>query len=664
QQAVYSLIPESERGPLHLEIGRLMLRAACARPAEGAADGEGGNRGPELGDLGARLFDIVTQLNAGAEHMEDREERLRLAELDLRAGLQAKQASAFEAAFGYLRTGIELLGDDPWRCYELSLALHVEAAEMAYNQGELETMDSLLEPVFENARELQHTIRPYAIRINAFKAQNQLHDAIDLGLEVLAKLGERFPSRPILPLVLADLAKTRWMLLGKDNDHLASLPDMEDPSALAAIRILNDISSPVYWARPQILPFVIFRQVQLSLRHGVAPTSAFSFAAYGLLMCGVLGAMREGYRFGQLTLRLLDRFEAKEWLSQAYTPVYALINHWNEHVHRSLEPLIYSYRVGLETGAMEYACINANIYCIHVFLGGRPLERIETEMEAYSRRMQEYRQETNVFYNEVYRQAALNLLGRSADPVVLDGDAYDRATRMAQSLERQDRTGTFQVHFLELILCYLFHASREAVEHGEAAEPLLDAVVAKFEVPNHAFYLGLAALDRLASGEVSGAEAARLRRHARRSRSRFRKWAKTAPENHLHKLHLLDAEHHRWRGRHDEAGLAYDRAIAAASEQAYLQEEALACERAALHYLGRGAETLAEHFLKRAHQAYREWGAEAKLQHLAERFPRLLVQLGRRRAESVTTAAGDETTSFTDSSILDLGSVMKASTAI
>ncbi|MCG8457796.1 MAG: ATP-binding protein, partial [Holophagales bacterium] len=37
---------------------------------------------------------------------------------------------------------------------------------------------------------------------------------------------------------------------------------------------------------------------------------------------------------------------------------------------------------------------------------------------------------------------------------------------------------------------------------------------------------------------------------------------------------------------------------------------------------------------------------------------------GRRRAESVTTAAGDETTSFTDSSILDLGSVMKASTAI
>jgi predicted ATPase/signal transduction histidine kinase len=645
QQAVYSLIPEEDRNALHLRIGRLLLSDASDEHLEEV------------------LFDVVNQLNWGQDIITDPEERRYLAELNLKAGRKAKQSSAFEPAYEYLDTGISLLEADPWEAqYELALALFTEAAETAYYNGEFQLMAEKLEPVFKNARELSHKIEPYAIRINAYKAENKLHDAIDTGLEVLEQLGERFPKRPLTPLVLLDLAKTKLMLRGKDNDTLATLPEMTEWDKKAAMRILNDIASPAYWARPEILPFLLFRMVQLALKHGVTQVSSFGFPAYGLLMCAVLGDMEEGYRFGQLGLRILDRFQAKEWLAQSYTPIYALINHWSEHVHLSLEPFLYSYKIGFETGAIEYACVNLNIYCIHAYLGGLPLPRIEEDTRLYSELMLRYKQETNYNYNEVYRQAILNLQGRSDHRTTLTGDAYDEALMLAQNAERKDKTGSFQIHFNKTILCYLFHDFEAAREHADQARPLLDSVLAKFEVPNFWFYeaMAYAALAR------EREERALLKR-TRKNLRQFRKWAKHSPDNHLHKLRLLEAEVAWSTGRPQEAREAFEDAVRQAASSQYMNEEALALERAGEFFLSRGDEAMAERYLNRAFQAYREWGAEAKQADLVERHPRFISQARRSARGAATLSTTTSTTldtTLSDGSALDLSTLMKASTAI
>ena len=644
QQAVYSLIPEADRSALHLRIGRLWF-------ADASAD-----------ELEESLFDVVNQLNRGKSVISDPTERLQLAALNLRAGRKAKLSSAFVPAYDYLETGIGLLGADHWSSdYRLSMGLFTEAAETAYDNGAFDAMAKKLEPVFEHARGLDDKIEPYAIRINAYKAENKLHEAIDTGLEVLAQLGEKFPQRPIAPLVMVDLVKTKLMLRGQSTDALASLPEMTDPKKNAAMRMLNDIASPAYWARPEILPFVIFRMVQLSLRDGCTQVSAFGFATYGLLMCGVLGDMKEGYRFGQLGLKLLDRFNAKEWISQTYTPIYALINHWSEHVHLSLEPFLYSYRIGFETGAIEYACINLNIYCIHCYLGGKPLARTEEDTRVYSELMLRHKQETNYNYNEVYRQAMLNLQGRSETATVLTGEAYDEATMLAQNVERRDKTGAFQIHFNRTILLYLFHDYAAAREHADQGRPLLEAVLAKFEVPNFWFYEGLTyvALSR-ERGDRS------LLRRARKNIRQFTKWAKHAPENYLHKLRLMEAELAWCVGDTDRATTAFRAAIELASDHEYLNDEALACERAGMFFAERGTPEAARRYLMRAHQAYKEWGAARKETHLEEMYPDW-VSVARRRVRAEPDAgSGDtrSTTTLSDGSTLDLVTLMKASTAI
>ena len=644
QQAVYSLIPTDELARVHLKIGRLLQTHLSA--AQDAS----------------RVFEIANQLNLGSTLLTDRDEIIALARLNLEAGRRAKLNSAFPTALDYLDRGIRLLVSEPepWAThYDLSLSLYTEATEAAYLSGQFDRMEGWFRQIMDRAQNTLDKVKPYEIRILALKAQNRLRDSIDTGLDLLGQLGEKFPKNPHIGHVFADLAITYLALRGRSNADLMALPLMTLPEKSAVMRIIADITSSVYWGMPNLVPLIVFRMVRLSLRYGNHPVSCFAYGSYGVLMCGVLGAMREGYRYGQLALDLLEKLNAKEWKAQIFVTPYALIFHWNEHVRNTLRPLQQSFQIGMETGLVEFACVNTNIYCIQSFLCGRPLDRVAEETRTYSELYRQLGQETNVNYNEVFRQAMLNLMGRSTDPVKLTGEAYDEEPMLAQNRERSDKTGTFFIHFNKLLLAYLFRRYDEALSHAVEARKLLDAVLSKFEIPNHTFY---EALTLLALAEQSqGRKRWMLLARARYDIAKLKRWSLFAPQNYRHKYDLCVAELARIRGRGDAARLAYDLAIAGASEHDYLHEQALAFERAGRFYVESGRWVLAEFHLKAAYGAYREWGATAKLRDLVETFPKVLSS-----SDQGTVMDGISATSSTifQGSVLDIASVLKASTTI
>ncbi len=87
QEAAYGLIPEGERPAIHLRIGRLL---ADQTPSEKLKDS---------------IFEIVNQLNRGAGLITSREERERVAELNLIAGERAKTSTAYASALTYFAAG-------------------------------------------------------------------------------------------------------------------------------------------------------------------------------------------------------------------------------------------------------------------------------------------------------------------------------------------------------------------------------------------------------------------------------------------------------------------------------------------------------------------------------------------------------------------------------
>jgi hypothetical protein len=96
QEAAYSLIPEEQRAPAHLRIGRLLAAEIDPRKRED------------------NVFDIVGHLNRASSLMTASEDRVELAALNLMAGKRAKSAAAYASALNYLIEGATVLPGDVW----------------------------------------------------------------------------------------------------------------------------------------------------------------------------------------------------------------------------------------------------------------------------------------------------------------------------------------------------------------------------------------------------------------------------------------------------------------------------------------------------------------------------------------------------------------------
>jgi PAS domain S-box-containing protein len=142
----------------------------------------------------------------------------------------------------------------------------------------------------------------------------------------------------------------------------------------------------------------------------------------------------------------------------------------------------------------------------------------------------------------------------------------------------------------------------------------------------------------------------------------MRHLAQYAPMNYLHNYHLVEAEKARVSGQLFEAEEFYEQAIQGAKENDSLQEEALAYELAAKHYLARGREKIAQTYMKEAHYCYDRWGATAKVKDLETRYPQFFPQSSSVVHTPIHTTSG--TSSNRSDSAFDLAAVMKASQAI
>ncbi|CAB9505047.1 Hybrid signal transduction histidine kinase G [Seminavis robusta] len=636
QQAALSILSEQERPRRHYSLGKILLGQQSDVPDE------------EM----EQIFEIVDQFNSGLSLVTDDEEKLRLAKLNLAAGKRGADTAAYNSSYVYVSTGIRLVGavDIAWDAhYDLCLSLYTLAADTAYMSAQFEKMDDAISEVLCRTKTLLEKIPAYRIRILSYKARNKLLDAIDTGISVLKQLDVVFPE-PTQENTVAELGKVLGLLENKSTETLLHLPLMQDPGKVASLKLIADINSSVYWARAELFPLIVFKSVELSVLYGNTEVSSFAYGTFGVILSGVVGDMQRAHEFGDLGIKVMDKFNAKDWLAQIYTPHYALIVHWSRHIRETFQPLIFSIHVGLETGAIEYLCINANIYCIHQYLSGQPLEGLETEIEDYSSLMKSFAQETNYNFNQIYHQAVLNLAGRSDDPCKLVGSAYNEVEMLPRHIAAKDNTACFFVYFNKMILCYLFGKYDTAESCSSETEARLSAVLAKLENTSFNFINSLLCL---AQTRRSPERKEELLERVTTNQKAMEKWSSDAPMNFLHKWNLVEAEKARVNSDIRLAVKMYKQSVAGASEHGFLNDLALANELAAECLLEIELVEAGKSFLMEAYRAYAKWGALAKCQQLVQRYP-----------EHLSIYSSTLSSTYGSSQYLDMFSVMKSATAI
>jgi predicted ATPase/CheY-like chemotaxis protein len=642
QQAAYSLIDDSQKSATHLQVGTLLLENSSEE------------------ELDERLFEIVNHLNLANNLIQNLEKRQELAKLNLLAGKTAKNAAAYEPALSYLKQGLELLTTNSWDIdYDLSLNLYVEAAEAAFLNANYDQMNDWANLVLKKSKHILDQVKVYEIQIQAFMAQNKPLDAISLALKVLRILGINFPKRPTMLHVLRDIYRAKFTLLGKNIEQLREHSYTDKPHDLAVMRIMNRIYSAAYIADTKQMILTSIKLMSFSVQRGNSPISAFAYASYGLISCGVTEEISIGHRFGKLALRVLEDLNADDLKCRTYFMVYNFVWHWEAPLKETLAPLLEAYQVGVDTGELEFAGYSIFMYCNYSFFAGGALDELEKETAKYVTAIGQIQQQTPLYYNQIVLQTILNFRGEnSKQPWLLIGDAYNEIEMLPIHTKANDITALAFLYVHKMMLCYWFEKYELAVKYAEKVDPM--GVASMFHSTLLHFY---GALSRLALMQMGGKIAQQHHKKALEKHcKKIKKWAHHAPMNNAHRYALINAEKAKLENNESKALFYYKQAINLAKQHGYRQEEGLACECYARFWQQREDGNIATTYIRQAFYCYQLWGATAKLEVLKSSYPEL--GLGVSPKNLSQTLSSSTTEHSNPSGSLDLVTIIKAARSL
>ncbi|MGM3309390.1 ATP-binding sensor histidine kinase [Anabaena sp. WFMT] len=637
QQAAYALIPDGKKKEVHLKIGQLLLSNLDQIARE------------------EKIFDIVNHLNIGAELIYSQVERYNLAQLNLIAGSKAKDSTAYESAVKFFKMGLEMLADDSWHThYQLTLNLYVETIEAEYLNTNFEQAEKLFEIVIQNSKNILDTFKVYEKKIQSYVSQNRMREALDIDLQTLEMLGVTLSEKPPTELSI---------------EELANLPEMTDPSKLAAMRMLITAIPPAYFTKPTLHPLIVFTMIELCLKYGNSSLAVHAYVSYGLILIIIPKPLRDielGYQFGLLSLKLLDQFDTREIKPKFYAVFNMFIKHWKEHINTSIKPLEEGFKLALEIGDFEYASYNALLSFAHHFFAGENLESLERIQDNYIIISQKIKQHYFTFALKIFRQTVYDFIRKEINESYLEGEIFN--TSMIPNLT-ENNTANFYVYFGKTILCYFFKNYKKAISNADLAKQYEVGINGTVYVVQYNFYYSLAllALYLERSSELGLEHEDELKEVLEKvaaNQEQLQEWASHAPVNNQHKYDLVEAEKARVLGQTLVAMEYYDQAIRGANNNGYIQEEALAYERAAEFYLALGRNEFASLYMKKAHYGYTRWGAIAKVKDLESRYRELISQSSTKNKAHTTETTITVTATSSKTNNLDFTTVIKASQAL
>jgi predicted ATPase/transcriptional regulator with GAF, ATPase, and Fis domain len=643
QQAAYALIPEDARREVHLMVGRRLL-------AKGGSDAE-----PEL------LFDVVNHLNFGSSLLTDEAERLRLAELNVAAGRKSKASAAYPNALTYFTFGASLVSESTWaRRYQLAFSLHLEQAEAEYLCGQFAEAEASFRRVIERAGSPLDRADAHAPLIVQYETMQRFHDAIRTGTEALQLLGITLPETAAAKqdAVAAEVEAIAARVAGRELSALVDLPVMEDPRIHRAMKVLASMWASAYiLADIPLSTLIAARLVSLSLEFGNCEESAFGYVLHAVTVGSGLGDFATGHAFGELALEVNRRLDDRRLRAKVNHMFSAFVNLWRRPFATCLPHAREAYRVGLESGDLQFAGYGIFHQSWYGF-------QLDTDLEAFVRGYGpsvETLGRVNMAVWADVQQLILSwaraLQGRTAGPTSLTGPEFSEE----EFRRRYEGVGIIESFFVtaKLGLLYTFDAHTEAAQWAGEWETTAERFVGSMWPAMFVFYYALS----LAAAPSDGPDSARVSAKLSELVGRLRTWAENSPDNFEHQYHLVEAEIARREGRVADAITGYEAAIDAGSRQPSPRHRALANELYAKFWLARQQAPVAAAFMTEARFGYAAWGALAKVADLERRYPELTLSGSSTRSE-VAGATRVLQTTETSGPALDAMAVARAAQAI
>ncbi|MEO8004469.1 MAG: AAA family ATPase [Betaproteobacteria bacterium] len=603
QQAAYSLIPEEQRGEMHLRIGRMLLASLT------------------VDELGEQLFDVANQLNRGASLLVDSDEKAQVAMIELRAGRKAKASAACASACVYLGTGMALLGESGWsEQYELTFNTWLERAECEFLAGNFDQAEHLIGVLLLRAASKVDQAAVYHVKIRLHVVKSENPQAVDSAVTCLRLFGVDLPARPTWEQVEVEYDAVWRSLDGRAIEELIDLPLMTDPELQAVMGLLSALRDSAFFADLHLYCLLTCRMVDVSIRHGISSASTQGLANFGIILGAEFHRYKEGYRFARLACDLVEKHDFLAYQARVHNTM-GMVAPWTQSIATAFDFTRAAFRAASEAGDLTYICFSMSQTVSTLLLRNDPLDAVwrESETGLELARKAGFHYVYDLIVSQQRFIAAMQ--GRTASLSTFSDAQFDEVTFEAQMTDKQTNPMVFRYWVLKLKARFLAGDYVDALAAADMAKALLRASSAHFQLLDYFYYTALtvAAVYEGGSDDERNRWADLLSTH----REQLREWAENYPATFHDKYALVLAEIARLEGRGADAMRLFEESIQSARDNGFVQNEGVSHEVAARFYAARGVESVAHTYLWNARHCYFRWGALGKVRQLDQHYPRL-----------------------------------------
>lgn len=636
RQAAYTLIPQNRKSAIHLKIGREYLKSSRRT-----------NRVDSI-------FDLVHHLNIGKDLIQEKTERIELANLNVMAGNKANKATAFGVAANYYETAEHLVSEDEWPHDEL-FKLYLEHATAALLSGDSIKASVLCDRLTRKAEGNLEKGAVTNLKVLILEFQGKLFETVAEIRKTLYLFNIFLPENPeeIKQRIQESIIKMQQYLSQTPVEELVNLPEMNDPEKMMAMQLLSQVVPPAIQTNPPLYTLATLLMFDLSITFGISPLSCKCFGDCGSIQITTLGDYQTGYKLGQAAFALINKFKAESQKPPVYF-TFTYISRWRAHYQESLDYYDMSYRTGLQTGDLFHATY-AIAHKLHLLMWvGKNLTECKTETESAIAFLKSAQNASPLPLAEIiaYTIQKFQTVPDQGHPI--DFTAKDR--KMMASLEKAHNLAFLGRFYHYNTYINIIHDDMEAARKWNAMyEKVIFAELSDFPVPDHYLFQGLILVNQW--NKATFEERVQIKERLSTILQKLKLWADNCPPNFAHKYYLLSAEiaiieHEPLETVVDQ----FKKAMDSIGANDFIQFQALCNELCGKFWLSQGNETIAKTFIREAYYLYKQWGAYRKVALLEQQFSQYIMQ-----EKSGTGSNGIHSITY---SSIDMMCILKSAQAI
>lgn len=629
QQAVYESMSLSEKQNTHLKIARLLLEKET--------------------DVSQKehLFTVTDHFNQ-THPLLKLEERIKVAELNYRAGIEARNANAYQPMFNYLEAALDLMDDTWWKNhYDLIFQVSRDRAMALYLLNDLDRSRIETEKLFPLCKANLDKASLYRIILLIYYRKSDFENAINTVCTALGLLGVELAPTIAKPRLLFKLLLLKFrMRKSRLNKLDTELKSLQNPSIEMAFEIMLESFFLFFEKGTESFVYLTVTAMNVLLKYGMPNSASFWLMAYGLVELNLFSRGDLSVRLWNFSQKFFERNPHKYSQCQAYTWAGMFITPLYFTFELAMKERDFAIQLARESGNIFMESIAVAVGTFIAMSEGDSLEKPMKIAKQASDLCMERGMAHHAYNFEVYYLLFKNLIEEKLDSEERLQELEDLIlqSKSLQIITTTLKYKSFYYYFVESYPRALDYTLRW-LEHEDKVR--FDIFTTEIKVIN-------ALLIAKFLPETRGLLKFRLRKLFNKI-FKFVKWeAKINPLNYLHHYLFLKAAKARIKGNGKEALLDLDQAIENAKKGNFYLWIALGNELAAEIFLSQQQPRAATDYIKEAHYYYRRYGLNFKANLLENRFPKCFL----RESEM------DSTQTITTSASLDFMSVIKASQTI